>query len=131
VLELDSDNADVMLNISLCYSSLNNFENAAYWINRALNAKPGYGLAYIVRGELYETAVPYCQAKQDRDKDSYEDKLVYKEAYQEYEKAKRDPAFISKAKTKQNNLRAFLPTQEDDFFHKGDKIKSPCYSFVQ
>jgi tetratricopeptide (TPR) repeat protein len=129
VLELDPDNADVMLNISLAYSSLNNFENASYWINRSLQVKPGYGQAYIVRGELFEIAVSYCQKQ--RGKDAYEDKLVYERAYAEYEKAKRDPAFISKAKTKQNNLRPFLPTTEDKFMHKNDKIESDCYNFLK
>lgn len=129
ILELDPDDADVMLNISFNYSSLNNFESADYWINRALRARPGYGMAYIVRGELFEMAVSYCQDQ--RGKDSYEDKLVYEKAYAEYEKAKRDAAFISKAKTKLNNLKPFLPTTEDKFMHKNDKIESACYDFLK
>jgi tetratricopeptide (TPR) repeat protein len=129
ILDVDPKDADVMLNISYNYSSLNNFDNSNYWINRALKARPGYGLAYITRGELFEMAVLYCQNK--RGKDKYEDKLVYERAYAEYQKARRDPAFISKAKTKQNNLKPFLPTKEDKFMHKGDKITSACYGFMK
>jgi tetratricopeptide (TPR) repeat protein len=129
ILEIDTDDADVMLNISFNYSSLNNFKSADYWINRALRARPGYGMAYIVRGELYEMAVSYCQDQ--RGKDAYEDKLVYERAAAEYDKAKRDAAFISKAKTKKANLQPFLPTTEDKFMHKNDKIKSACYDFLK
>jgi len=129
ILGLEPKNADMMLNISYNYSSLNNFSNSNYWINQALKARPGYGLAYITRGELYEMAVLFCQNK--RGKDKYEDKLVYERAYAQYQKARKDPAFISKAKTKQSNLRPFLPTKEDKFMHKGDKITSACYNFLK
>jgi len=129
IIEIEPDNADMMLNISYNYSSLNNFKNSSYWINRALKARPGYGMAYIARGELFEFAVLYCQNK--RGKDKYEDKLVYERAYAEYQKARKDPAFISKAKTKQGNLKPFLPTKEDKFMHKGDKISSKYYNFMK
>jgi len=129
ILEIEPTNADMMLNISYNYSSLNNFKNSIYWINRALKSKPGYGMAYIARGELFEMAVLFCQNK--RGKEKYEDKLVYERAYAEYQKARKDPAFISKAKTKQGNLRPFLPTKEDKFMHKGDKITNACYNFMK
>ncbi|MGD9487499.1 MAG: tetratricopeptide repeat protein [Calditrichaceae bacterium] len=129
VLENEPNNADVMLNISLNYRSLNSYSNANYWISKALSAKPGYGFAYIIRGELYEAAVSYCQGQRGG-KVKYEDKLVYEKANSEYDKAKNDPIFRSKATVKQNNLKPFLPTTEDKFMHKNDKIKDDCFSWI-
>jgi hypothetical protein len=81
-------------------------------------------------GSIYETAVPYCQSKMKRKETSYEDKLVYEKAYFEYKKAAKDPAFRSMAKKKQEIIKPFIPTKEDRFMHKNDKIKSPCYQWI-
>ena len=130
VLKLKPDNADIMLRIANNYKLLNSFSKAKYWIGKALSVKAGYGKAYIVWGELIEASVPYCQ-DQKKGKRKYEDKLVYLEAYKIYEKAKRDPAYRSKAKTKQSYLQNLIPTEEDKFMHKGEKIKSSCYKWLK
>ncbi len=130
ILKLDPKDADIMLRISVNYRLENKFAKAKYWINRALKVKPGYGLAYITLGELYEAAVPYCQEQLKRKKTAYEDKLVYRKAFQAYKKAAKDPAFRSRAVKKQEIIKPFIPTQEDEFMHKNDKIKSPCYQWI-
>ncbi len=130
ILKLDPNDPDIMLRISVDYRIEKQFSKAKFWIKKALKAKPGYGLAYITLGELYEAAVPYCQEKLKRKKTAYEDKLVYEEAYKAYKKAEKDPAFRSKARKKQEIIKPFIPTQEDRFMHKNDKIKSPCYKWI-
>ena len=92
-----------------------------------MKAKPGYGQAYITMGEIYEAAVSYCLQQKGGDM-KIEDKLVYELAYKEYEKAKNDPGFRAKAKTKQNNVQPLIPTTEDRFMNKDAKIKSDCYT---
>ncbi|RLD15398.1 hypothetical protein DRI50_04155 [candidate division KSB1 bacterium] len=129
-LKLKPNDPDVMLKIADNYRSMNKFSAAKTWVYKALKAKPGYGLAYITMGSIYETAVPYCQSKMKRKETSYEDKLVYEKAYFEYKKAAKDPAFRSMAKKKQEIIKPFIPTKEDRFMHKNDKIKSPCYQWI-
>jgi tetratricopeptide (TPR) repeat protein len=130
ILKIEPANVSVMLNMSVNYRMLNNFGSAKYWIFKALKAKPRYGLAYITMGELYEASVSYCQSKSGG-KTRFEDKLVYELANKEYSKAKNDPSFRSKAKTKQKYLRPLLPTKEDKFMHKKDKIKDKCYNWIK
>ncbi len=129
-LKLKPNDPDIMLKIADNYRSMNQFSKAKYWIYKALKAKPGYGLAHIMMGSIYETAVPYCQEKSHRKKTTYEDKLVYRKAYYEYKKAAKDPAFRSMALKKQEIIKPFIPTKEDEFMHKNDKIKSPCYQWI-
>lgn len=131
IIELDPDNAEIMIEIANNYKFLNQFSNARYWVNKALQAKRNFGLAYITMGEIYEAAVSYCQ-KQRGGEDEYEDKLVYELAYKEYEKAQRDPAYISKAKSKQNYVEPLMPNKEDKFMHQTAKISDEsCYSWIK
>ncbi len=129
-LKLDGNNANIMLRISVDYRNQNSFSKSVYWINKALRVKPHYGLAYITLGETYEAAVSYCQKKRGG-KSKYEDKLVYLKAYKIYAKAKKDPAFVSKAKKKMENVLPFIPTKEDSFMHKHAKIVSACYNWLK
>ena len=127
VLESEPENTSVMLRIAENYRNNNAFSNARFWINKVLGKKPGYGQAYISMGELYEAAVSYC-LEQRGGKSKFEDKLVYLKAAQQYKKAQKDPAFRGRAKSKYSNVLPFVPTKEDNFMHKNDKIKSPCYT---
>ena len=126
-LDFKSDDVDLMIKIVVNYKLANNFKNAKYWVNRTLKTRPGYGKASITMGEVYEAAVAYCLNKRDG-KSIYDDKLVYEKAYLEYEKAKKDPGFRSKARTKQNYVQPLMPTKEDKFMHKGAKLKNLCYT---
>jgi len=127
VLKLQLGNVGVMLRIAENYRNNKAFSSARTWVYKTLKQKPGYGQAYISMGEIYEEAAAHCMDKRDG-KIKYEDKLVYLKAAKEYLKAQKDPAFKSKAKTKYKNVLPFTPTQEDNFMHKNDKIKHPCYT---
>ena len=130
ILKIDPKNANVMLRIAVDYRNKNDFSSARYWVRKALSAKPHYGLAYITMGEIYEGSVLYCQDKRGGEI-KYEDKLVYEKALNQYKLAKRDPAFRAKAAKKIENVRPFIPTEEDRFMHKKDKITSPCYNWLK
>lgn len=130
ILKTEAENANIMLRIAVNYRNMNQFSKARYWINKALKAKPKYGLAYITLGETYEAAVSYCQEKRGG-KSKYEDKLVYLKAYNIYKSAEQDPVYRAKAKRKRANVKPFIPTQEDKFMHKNDTIKSACYDWLK
>jgi len=131
IIEIEPKNAEAMLRISVNYRYQNNFSNASSWINRALSAKPGYGLAYITLGELYESSVVFCQNQRSKSETRFEDKLVYQKAYDIYLKAKEDAHFASQAKAKIAALQNSIPTKEDLFMHRDDKISSACYDWLK
>jgi tetratricopeptide (TPR) repeat protein len=128
ILEVDPNNAEIMCSIANDYKFLNQFQNGKYWVNKALQAKPGFGLAYIVMGEIYESAVTYCQNKDQR-KRKYDDGLVYEKAMDEYRKALNDPNYKSDARRRLNNLKPYLPTDEEKFMNQNRKtLKEDCYN---
>ncbi len=128
-LALEPDNADIMLYIAVNYSFLNKFSKANSWISKAIRKKPGYGKPYIIRGELYESLILYCQDKRGGEI-KLEDKIAYEEAQKVYAQAKKDVSFKAKAKTKISNLKPFIRTAEDKFMDPNAKIKSSSYSFL-
>lgn len=130
-LKLEPDNLDIMLEIAYNYSSAGSLKTANNWINKVLAKKPGYGAAYIAKGELYETAVLFCQKKRGSNKTELEDKLVYERAQAQYKKAMKDLSVKVKARNKYNNLKPYIRTKEDKFMNPGIKITSDCYSFIK
>jgi tetratricopeptide (TPR) repeat protein len=127
ILEIEPNNAEVICDIAANYRNLNQFANAKYWVGRALNVKPGYGLAYIRMAETYERAVTFCQNSENRGR-KYDDGLVYELAYREYEKAQNDPEFRNTAKNRMVSLKTVLPTQDEIFMNQGRKtINMECY----
>ena len=128
VLEIEPDNAKIMCAIASDYRNLNQFPNAQYWVNRALQVKPGFGLAHMIMAEVYESAVTYCQ-NQDNRKRKYDDGLVYKLAKNEYEKAMKDPNYKADARRRINNLKPYLPTEEETFMNQNrENLKEACYT---
>jgi tetratricopeptide (TPR) repeat protein len=128
ILEVQEDNADIMCNIATDYKNLNQFSNGMYWIGRALQARPGFGLAYITKAEIYEASVSYCQNTEKRGR-KYDDGLVYQLAYDAYEMAAKDPAFKSDANKRKSNLQPVLPTQEEKFMNQNrTTLRLECYT---
>ena len=126
IVDIEPDNATIMCAIANVYRNKNEFSNGRYWINKSLNAKPGFGLAYITMGEIYESAVTYCQKGRGR---KYDDGLVYNLAYEQYGRAANDPAYKSIARTRRNNLKPYLPTKEELFMNQNrTNLKIDCYT---
>ncbi len=130
IIDMGEKDPDIMLKIANNYKILKNFSNARYWVQQALSAKPGYGKAHIVMGEIYEAAVSYCQ-EQTNGKKKFQHKLVYELAWREYEKAKNDPSYRSDAKKKQGYVEPLTPSKEDKFMHPGEQISLDCYSWIK
>jgi tetratricopeptide (TPR) repeat protein len=128
ILQVDPENAEIMCAIASDYRNMNQFSNARYWVNKALKAKPGFGLAHMIMAEVYETAVPYCQNKGNR-KRKYDDGLVYEKAKGEYQKALNDPNYKADARRRINSLIPYLPTEEEKFMNQNRKnLKDSCYT---
>ncbi len=126
VVDLEPQNADVMCATANVYRNKDEFSKGRYWVNKALGAKPGYGLAYITMGEIYESAVTFCQKGRGR---KYDDGLIYEKAYAQYGKALRDPQYKGTAKSRRNGLRPFLLTKEEKFMNNSrTNLKIPCYT---
>lgn len=125
-LKLEPNNADIMLYVANDYMYLKRYSTANHWISQALHKKPGYGKAYITRGELYEYMVSSCQSG----KLKLEDKVVYEEATKVYRQALSDLAFKSQAEAKINNLRPFVRTKEELFMEPNITVKNQCYEFL-
>jgi tetratricopeptide (TPR) repeat protein len=128
ILQIEPQNADIMCAIASDYRNMNQFSNARYWVNKALQAKPGFGRAHMIMAEIYESAVPYCQDKGKR-KRKYDDGLVYEKAKTEYQKALKDPNYTADARRRINSLVPYLPTDEEKFMNQNRKnLKDPCYT---
>jgi len=82
----------------------------------------------MAMAEIYESSVTYCQNKENR-KRKYDDGLVYQKAYDEYQKALNDPNFRSEARRRMNNLKPYLPTDEEKFMNQNRQdLKETCYT---
>jgi tetratricopeptide (TPR) repeat protein len=126
VVELEPQNADIMCAIANVYRNKEEFSKGRYWVNKALGTKPGFGLAYITMGEIYESAVTFCQKGRGR---KYDDGLVYEKAYAQYGKAMRDPAYKGMAKSRRNGLKPYLRTKEEKFMNNDrTTLKLSCYT---
>ncbi len=130
---LDMNPQDVK-NISaqaMAYAELGNYTTALAKANKALNIDRDYGLAYIARGFTYETAANKCSAQNSEGMDTFDDKLVYKMAYDEYQKAKAK-GWGSEANSRIAYLEGLIPTRSDLFMNKGQTMpRTECYSWVQ
>lgn len=130
-LKLKPDNVEILLYMADDYRALNEFVTANKWISKALRKKPGYGKAYIARGELYEATIAYCQSKRKSNKMEMEDKMVYEKARLQYKKAMKDFTVKNKAKAKYNALANYVRTKTDKFMQPNAKIKSNCYNYLK
>lgn len=125
-VDIEPQNAVIMCSIANAYRNKNEFSKGRYWINKALGVKPGFGLAYITMGEIYESAVTFCQKGRGR---KYDDGLVYGMAYAQYGRALNDPSYKNLARARRSNLRPFLLTKEEKFMNQDrTNIKLPCYT---
>jgi tetratricopeptide (TPR) repeat protein len=131
VLAVKPDNKKILCEMATCYRELNQLSKARSVANQAINIDSGFGLAYIVRGEVFEAAVDQCLAKRGNRKLIFDDKLIYKLAYDEYAKAKRDVQYADFAGRKMTYVQPDIPTTEDLFMHQTQKkARSACYQWI-
>jgi len=128
---LKPNDVDVMCQLADAYRMNNSFQTARTWARRAINADPNSGLPYITIGDIYSGAAEYCASKKGGSGFDFDDKLVYQIAYNEFQKAKKDPLQIDTATRRMNALQAYLPTAEDKFMHPNQtQAKGDCYKWI-
>jgi len=129
-IDLQSDNKKLYTDVATCYKELAQFSTARKYANDALKIDAQYGLANIVRGEIYEAAAEKCMTSRGKDAPEFDDKLVYELAYNEYRKATKDIQFKDLATNRMNYVKDYIPKKEDRFFHKHKQAKLKCYKWI-
>jgi len=131
VLALQPDHKKVLCEMATCYRELKNYSRARSLANQALKIDPQFGLARIVRGEIYESVVDDCIGRREKRIVNFDDKLVYKLAYDEYALAAKDPFYTDVARRKMNYIKPDIPTTEDYFMHPDEKQADlDCYRWI-
>jgi len=130
-IQLKADNVKVICEMATCYRELKQLSKARSVARNALQIKPGYGLAHIVIGEIYESAVDECINSRGNRKITFDDKLIYRLAYESYQRAAGDQQFADLARRKMEYIRPDTPTKEDEFMHAGvNKSDLDCYKWI-
>lgn len=113
---IDSQDLSVIENIVKMYINLVDFETAYTWAKKALSLEKS-ALTYKMRADVLFGAAEYYSSS--RSPISFEDKLVYKLAYDDYLQAKKLGDFSSQSRI--DFLKQYLiPTREDWFMNRYD-----------
>ena len=131
ILTSDPEDKKNMCNLAICQTYLGRFTTAMGQVRNALRLDSNYGLAYLTRGMIYETAAERCVDNKPEGKIEFDDKLVYKLAYDEFQKARRDLQWKSDAERRASYVHPYLPTRSDYFMN--DERKTPrgsCYDWI-
>ena len=130
ILKKNPEDKKNLCSLALTQASLGRYRIARQTVNKALRIDSDYGLAYLTRGFIYQESADKCVDKAGG-KITYSDKLVYKMAFDEYNKAKRDYETKSEAEKRMKYLESLIPTSEDKFFHKNQKApEGACYQWI-
>jgi len=130
ILAIQPDDKKNMCSLAISYASRGQYRTALNQVQKVIRMDMNFGLAYSTKGYIYETAAEKCLAQKDNKIDFY-DKMVYKLAYDEYMKAKKDFNVKEEAERHLNYLETQIPTREDLFMHKNKKLSdaaATCYN---
>jgi len=131
ILQSKPDDKKNLCNLAIAYTSLEKYTTAISQVQKVLRIDPKYGLAYLTMGIIYETSAEKCVARAGG-KISFDDKLVYKLAYDEYIQAKNDLEWKREAEKHLNYVQTLIPTKEDYFMHKNQSTpRGACYEWIQ
>jgi len=120
-----------LCNLAISYLSMGRYTAALQQVNKAFSIDSNYGLAYLTKGMIFEHSAEACVAKREGKKPSFDDKLVYEMANNEYLKARRDLEWSDQAQRHIDYLEVVLPTKADRFMHQGHTVpKDPCYDWI-
>ncbi|RKY87858.1 hypothetical protein DRQ09_03805 [candidate division KSB1 bacterium] len=121
-----------LVKIAEAYIFLKQYSTARNYVRRALRIDKNYGYAHFTLGYVYEScAEDVVKKKGGYQKLTFDDKLIYKLAYDEYQIASKDYETERRAKNKIAGLANFIPTNEDRFMHPNQtKAKSKEYEWI-
>ena len=132
ILSIQPDNKKAFCNLSMSYTNLGKYSTALQQVTKALNLDPNYGLAFIAKGFAYETCADRCVETNEKGAIKFDDKLVYRLAYNSYLQAKKDMAWKADAENRANYVIQLIPTEADEFMHKNEKQpRGECYNWIQ
>ena len=132
LLEKKPNDKKNICNLAMSYTATGRYTTALSEVRKALNIDSRYGLAFIARGMVYEKAADKCVSNRKENKLTFDDKLVYKMAYDEYARAKQDITWKSDAESRMSYLTPVIPQQSDYFMHKGKTMPDdPCYNWIR
>ena len=122
--ELTSDNikkATAYYSIAVLAFSRNNYQKASQFCQRALQANPNHGKAYLIIGQAYGNTSQSVYPN-----DPVLRKMVYVLAVDKFERAKQvDPSCADDANKLINQYRHLFPTTEEVFMHPDLEKGSP------
>lgn len=108
-----SAKADDYYTIALLSFEQNSYSKARQYCQKAIEANPNYGAAYLLIGKMYAAT-----AKSVYPDDGVLARSVYYAALDKFEKAKQvDPSVSEEANTLISAYRAHLPSTEEIFMH--------------
>jgi tetratricopeptide (TPR) repeat protein len=126
ILGGNPEHPEALIMLARCHAGLKEWAAARRYAHRALAVDDKNGLTYIVLGEIYEQAARDCQAAGDFSK-----KLVFRLAYEQYEKALQDSIAQNEANRRMKALEPMLPSSKDYFMNKNqDRPDGECYSWI-
>ncbi|UCE17180.1 MAG: tetratricopeptide repeat protein [Gemmatimonadota bacterium] len=115
VVALDPENKRGWTDLASTYNEIGQYDEAERSVKRALRLDPDYGYAHVVYGEIYEArGEPFIEEEKSI---PIEGKLIFLQAWREYDKARKDPEWRNHATIKIEYLNNFIPTAQDTFFH--------------
>lgn len=131
ILSINPDDKKNMCNMAIAYTYQGKYTSAMSQINKALKIESNYGFAFLTRGIVYETCAEKCVA-QNKQKISFDDKLVYKMAYDQFIRAKNDLEWKDDADRHIKFLETLIPTTEDKFLHSDHQNPGgACYEWIK
>jgi len=130
ILALEPANKKNRCNLAMSLASMGRYSSAIKNANRVIYKDPQYGLGYIAKGMVYEQSAEKC-VKRNGGKITWNDKLVYKLAYDSFIKAKKDLSVKQDAESHINYLVSVIPTKDDYFMHKTQRYpQGSCYTWI-
>ena len=125
--------AEDYFNRGTAYQKMGEFAQARQSYRAAIDAKDGFGRAYIAIGDLYARAVNECSGNEM----ARNDRAVYWAAVDKYRQAKEvDSSVASTADNKIQTYRGVFPSKEDIFYREDWEsgqsftIDYGCYSWI-
>ena len=133
--EIAPRDLDVVQKICKGYQQLADYPTALIWAEKAVNINASSALAFKIRADLYFNAADYFTSGRQS---NFEDKLVYKLAYDDYRRA-LELGDVS-VKSRLDHLQEYLiPSKEDWFFNRFDekgnsrassRPRNPVYNWI-
>ena len=123
----NSNKARIFLLLADIYGNLNQYATARSYALKALEAKPGDGMPFIIIGDLYAQSAKACGDNE------LTTKVAYWAAVDKYNQAKRidsNPKIVEIANSRISSYSRAFPSDENIFFYglkKGDSYKVACW----